>query len=140
MLRRIFGGGADRPAEPERGPAGAPRAAVDATLARLEAGDDTFVIFDAGRGRYVQVSVGDGGLYGEAVSNRYLKGDKRIDETAMQTLAQMGWTQEPDANYSRTWTDWRGDQRASVVDDIVGTLMVVYEMPAAGPLDITTGT
>ncbi len=139
MLRRLFGGRTDKP--PRSGAADAPEPAVDATLAYLEAGHDQFAIFDAGRGRYLQVSVADdGSLYGEAVSNTYLKGNERIGDDAILALASMGWTMAPDPNYSRTWDAWQGDARVAVVDDILETLMLAYEMPADGPLDITTGT
>lgn len=141
MLRRLFGGGTGAQTEPGSGDAPVP--AVHAALARLEAGLDQFAIFDAGRNRYVQVnaSLADEGLYGEAVANAYLKGDARLDESAIQTLATMGWTiTTADPNYSRTWPHWTGDHRSQVVDDIVGTLMLVYEMPPDGPLAVTTGT
>jgi len=137
MLRRLFGGGADDPGAPDRG--GDPLASVDSTLARLETGRDTFAIFDAGDGHYVQVSIGDTGLYGEAVSNAYLKGIERLGDDAIETLGTMGWVAVGDANFSRTWDRWTGDDRAQVVDDIVGTLRLVYEMPPDGPLDITVG-
>ena len=85
--------------------------------------------------------MGDNGLNGEAVATAYLKGDARLDDSAIQTLAVMGWAvTAPDPNYTRTWPDWTGDHRSQVVEDIVGTLMLVYEMPSDGPLDITTGT
>ena len=76
MLRRMFGGRGDHSA----GPAASrdPIQSVTTMLASLEAGGDTFAIFDAGHGHYVQVSLGETGLYGEAVSNAYLKGADRI--------------------------------------------------------------
>jgi hypothetical protein len=139
MLRRLFGGWSDHPPAPEVPDAPVP--AVDATLASLEAGSDQFAIFDAGRGRYVQVSVSEAGLYGEAVSNAFLKGAERLDDIALQTLERMGWAAGgPDSNFTRTWARWTGDDRSRVVDDIVGTLTRVYGLPSAGPLDITTGT
>ena len=139
MLRRLFGGRSDHPT-PSDFPT-EPVPAVDAALAALETGSDQFAIFDAGHGHYVQVSVSESGLYGEAVSNAYLKGSERLDDVALQKLSSMGWAMaDPDANFSQIWARWTGDDRSRVVDDIVGTLTAVYGMPSGGPVAVTTGT
>ncbi len=64
-----------------------------------------------------------------------------MDDDAIQALGTMGWTgpADPKSNFTRTWTQWTGVDRSQVVDDIVGTLRLVYEMPSDGPMWITTG-
>jgi hypothetical protein len=87
------------------------------------------------------VTLGNVGLYGEAVSNAYLKREALLDNEALRALTTMGWSGGgAGSNFSRTWERWTGTDRRQVVDDIVGTLRLVYEMPPTGPLDITTGS
>ena len=144
MLRRLLGGGSERPPEPEL----PPREAIDRALLRLEGDPDGFAIFSVGKSsdtnRYVQVTQArPGELLGEAVGNKHLKGSGTLDPVALQTLATLGWSAAPDersGNHTRWWPDWTGDGRTRVADDILSTLVLAFEMSPDGPLEISDDT
>jgi hypothetical protein len=143
MLRRLFGSGSNRQPEPRL----PPHEAIERALRRLEGDPDGFEIFSiapSDRNHYVQVIQArpGGELLGEAVGNGYLKGSARLDAVALQTLADLGWTvvDEKHGNHTRSWADWTGDDRARVVDDIMATLVLAFEMAPDGPLEISDNT
>jgi hypothetical protein len=148
MVRRFAG--ADEPDEAPRDAAfGAvggetPGEAIDRAIHHLEAGRDSFAIFaaDEARNTYVQVYSEGQALEGEAVGNDYLADEARLDEDGHATLVTLGWDlAEPGAgNHSRTWRDWRGAARPQVVEDVLSTLVLVYEMAPGAPLAVRTGT
>ena len=142
MLRRLFGSGSNRQPEPRL----PPHEAIDRALRRLEGDPEGFEIFVIGpsdRNRFVQVTRGaPDTLLGEAVGNGFLKGSAKLDVVALQTLAELGWTvvDEEHGNHTRSWADWTGVHRARVVEDIMATLVLAFEMAPDGPLAITNNT
>jgi hypothetical protein len=123
----------------------APGDIIDHGLRRLAAGDGEFAVFavPGERNAYVQVSVlpGARGLYGETVSSEYLAGEP-LDEEDHLTPETLGWTlAEPGsgANHSREWTEWTDSARAKVVEDLLATLMLLFDLAPDGSLDVTVG-
>ncbi|KRA37899.1 MULTISPECIES: TY-Chap domain-containing protein [unclassified Nocardioides] len=75
---------------------------------------------------YVQISNEGGDLFAEAVSNTYLEGASRLNETDMQRLGHLGW-QAPagadDPNWHRTYSR---ENTADVAEHIARTLRDGY--------------
>jgi hypothetical protein len=140
MLRRLFGGPKADPAPVDSRP---PAELIVDALGRLDRGEDEFAVFtaDEGRNYYVQVTVLDGSLLGEAVADHYLAPAHRLGAAAQAQLEALGWTLADagsDRNHSRTWADWHGARIRSVADELVATLIEVYQMEPNGPLEVLT--
>ena len=97
----------------------------------MQEGGNVIVIIDNEKNYYVQFSseIKDDGLYGEAVSNNWLSGENKLDETQIAKLEAMGWM-PPDhdsGNFWRTWENVRDIRDLSpVADDVIRTFTDVY--------------
>jgi hypothetical protein len=113
---------------------------------QTEGNNKAYAVFTANDSKNYYVQVGNANdiylLHTEAVSNRYLEKDNRLQANQINMLKSLGWN-EPEKgskkgipNFYRVWKAIGDDTRLVIAQNLLDTLIKVYGFNNSEPINI----